>query len=161
MKPSRTSRLLTAVVATLVLGSVATTSDAATGSSIKWNEILALLQAGTSDSTALPRQLKNGQAVVNMSNGQVWFQVKGLPYAGPSDVEFGTQDRSAKQVKGTLVCNVLAGSGAILVDTPAVPLSDKGDAKFAGHVSLPSECLTASDNLAFFVRPVDRGPENR
>lgn len=105
-----------------------------------------------------PWTTTGGEAGVNLSNGNVGFNVRGLVLAGGNGV--GTRAAIAA-VKGTLVCdtNGSAGSGnSTLVDTPTVPLSATGDARFSGNIGpLPAAC--SEPDIAFLVRIVG-GPAN-
>jgi hypothetical protein len=58
------------------------------------------------------------------------------------------------KVKGTLVCNDTPDDGSMseLVDTPAVPLSARGNATFQGHVALPPSCTGEPDDIVFLIR---------
>ena|SRR5438128_9758799 len=65
----------------------------------------------------------------------------------------GTPD-NVTMVKGTLVCDTTgtANGNSALVDTPLVPLSAKGDARFRGDIGpLPFACVN-EPNLAFLIR---------
>ncbi len=153
MRHSRITTVLSTLAATLILGAGA--ANAAADPQANWNEIHDLLQkdsAGVVLST--PQFVKNGQAHVNVLTGRIHFEVKRLPV---KTEEFGSEygfDGMATQVKGTLVCKVSAGAGATLVDTPVVPLTEEGSASFTGQVSLPSECATSPNDVAFFLRTV-------
>ena len=158
MKPTRFTTILSTLVALMLLGPAAT--SAATEDSVKttWQEIYQLLQ-GEEDASQ-PKLLKDGQAVVNIVSGLIRFEVDHLPIlAGPSDVEFGTQDAASTMVKGTLVCHLSAGAQATLVDTPLVPVTDAGHATFTGYVSLPLECTSAPHDVAFFIRTTKGGAQ--
>ncbi len=156
MTPARMTVLASAFVMTLLLGPGVATTQAAKSHHGVWDEILSLLQPGIPraerEHFGAPRPVKAGQAHVNMQNGEIRFSVTGLSLVGgPSGAEFGLLEVDPR-VKGTLVCNVTAGAGATLVDTPAVPLSEQGEATFVGQVALPMACLSAPHDLAFFVR---------
>ena len=56
---------------------------------------------------------------------------------------------AVNQVKGTLVC-VIAGTPTV-IDTPLVPLNERGDAEFDGSVGpIPTTCTPT--NVVFLVR---------
>lgn len=123
---------------------------------------------------AAPWNTTEGSAKVNLGNGNVEFEVRGLvlsvgsvPALGLTGVPIGTT-AGVTPVKGTLVCDLngsatdpdgpgpLVGN-SVLVDTPLVPLSAQGDAEFSGNVSLPSACVNEPD-IAFLIRIL---PSNR
>ena len=161
MTPTRMTVLACAFMMTVLLGPTVTPTQAGTGPHGVWNEILNLLQPGAPGEDGrhfgMPRPVNNGQAHVNMLNGEIRFAVTGLPLlSGPSSMEFGMLE-VGPMVKGTLVCNVTAGAGATLVDTPVVPVDAQGDATFVGQVPLPMACLSAPHDLAFFVRVAQGG----
>lgn len=109
---------------------------------------------------AAPWNTTEGSAKVNLKTGKVKFKVEGLvlsvggvPVLGLTGVPIGTT-AGVTPVKGTLVCdtNGSAGGGnSVLVDTPLVPLSAQGDAKFNGNVGpLPPACN--EPDIAFLIR---------
>jgi hypothetical protein len=115
----------------------------------------------------------SGGARVNLDNGQVQFEVKGLVLAAGSalgihGLQIGTTG-GIPEVVGTLVCNVngLANGGTVLaptpsavVDTPAVALSATGDAKFSGQftTTIPDVCTSGDpNNVAFLIRIAGTG----
>ncbi len=157
MTPARITVLASVFMMTVLLGPAVTPTQAGTGHHEDWNEIFSLLQpeargGGKRAHRAhfgVPRPVKNGQAVVNLQNGVIRFTVTGLPPIGGSSA---TMSAIGQIVKGTLVCHVRAGAGATLVDTPVVPVSAQGEATFMGRVPLPTACLSAANDLAFFVR---------
>ena len=153
MRHSRITTVLSTLAATLILGAGA--ANAAADPQANWNEIHDLLQKDSAGVILSAHQfVKNGQAHVNVLTGRIHFEVKRLPV---KTEEFGSEygfDGMATQVKGTLVCKVSAGAGATLVDTPVVPLTEEGSASFTGQVSLPSECATSPNDVAFFLRTV-------
>ncbi len=153
MRHSRITTVLSTLAATLILGAAA--ANAATGPQGNWNEIFDLLKKNAAGQVlSAPQFVKNGQAHVNVLTGRIHFDVKRLPVKTEefgSDFGFG---ESATMVIGTLVCKVSAGAGATLVNTPVVPLTEEGSASFSGEVSLPSECATSPNDLAFFIRTV-------
>jgi hypothetical protein len=86
-------------------------------------------------SGGLPWTTTGGRARVNLTTGQIAFNVSGLVLNGGN--ASGTPDGVAN-VKGTLVCN--PGTPAQSVhDTATVPLGAEGDADFIGTLgSLPA-----------------------
>ncbi len=165
MTPARMTVLLSAFVMTVLLGPGVVPTQAGTGPHGVWDEILTLLEATPPSADDLhfgaPRPVNNGQAHVNFLNGEIRFAVTGVPFlSGPSGMQFDGQE-VGPMVKGTLVCNVTAGAGATLVDTPVVPLTEQGDATFVGQVPLPMPCLSPPHDLAFFVRIAQGGPLSR
>ena len=124
-----------------------------------WQTIVGLIQpanlvgSGTGQVAGggQPWTTTGGEAGVNLSNGDAGFRVRGLVLAGGNGV--GTRATIA-EVQGTLVCdtNGSAGGGnSVLVDTPAVPLSATGDARFSGNLgALPAAC--SEPDIAFLVR---------
>jgi len=134
---------------------------------VRWQDIVGIMQAanpvgsgtGTVTGGGQPWSTRGGQAVAHLRNGQVEFTVQGLVLAGGNAI--GTAG-TITQVKGTLVCDTdgSAGEGnSVLVDTPPVPLSPQGDARFAGFLSGPVPPVCAGEpDIAFLVRAV---PNNR
>jgi hypothetical protein len=136
------------------LGSVA--ADPLT---VKWDDVIGVIQAGNQVGSGTgritgggqPWSTQGGKAQVDLRTGRVKFTVKGLVLAGGNTI--GTPG-TVTMVKGTLVCdtNGSAGGGnSVLVDTELVPLSAQGDADFSGDVTLAAVCQTESD-LAFVIR---------
>jgi hypothetical protein len=118
---------------------------------VRWKTIVGVITAPNVDnpvagisSGTLPWTTTGGSARVNLSERTVNFDVDGLVLnGGPS----GTTGPINKVV-GTLVCNSGTDTQAV-VDTPAVPLSSRGDADFSGHVyGIPSVC----QNPLFLIR---------
>jgi hypothetical protein len=93
-----------------------------------------------------PWTTTQGQAKVNLANGQIQFNVSGLVLAGGNSI--GTPD-NVTQVVGTLIC-ITSPTNAIINTTP-VSLSSTGDAQFSGRLGAVSGSCTAS-NVAFLVR---------
>ena len=131
---------------------------------IKWSGMVGAIVPGTVfggpsvvagiKSPALSWTARKGSAKVRLDKDYIRFEVKGLvpaaqfnpPRAG---VVIGAVSAPNAMVFGTLVCNA-DKAGATTYDTPAVPLTRQGDAKFSGIVSpsLPSTCPSA----AFLIR---------
>lgn len=145
MKAQRMTALMSAVV--LILGLAATSAQATTKGTTQMDELVRLLQHDGQGVERYGGTLRQSQAAVNMTNGYIRFVVTDWPVSG--SVADGSE---SAQIKGTLVCKASTGARATLVDTPAVPLSENGEASFNGQVTLPAACLGAPDDLAFFVR---------
>jgi hypothetical protein len=127
---------------------------------VRWDALVGVIQTGNvvgSGTGAVtgagqPWVVTGGRAEVDLSDGDLRFEVEGLVLAGGNSV--GTRGTNA-QVRGTLVCdtNGSAGGGnSVLVDTPLVALSAQGEAEFSGNLgSLPAVCTTEPD-IAFLIR---------
>ena len=101
-------------------------------------------------SGTLPWVARTGAARVNLTTGEVEFNVKGLVLIGGN--ASGTAG-PINQVIGTLVCN--PGSADInqpqaILDTPPVALSAVGNANFYGELTdpVPPQC----DSPLFLIR---------
>jgi hypothetical protein len=140
--------LVLGIVAGVVLMLSPFIAYAMSGTSIEWTTIIGIIQAGNTVGSGTGKVTGGGQpwfatsgsAQVNLATGNVQFQVRGLVLAGGNTI--GTPG-AVTQVKGTLVCDTTgtATGDSTLVDTPLVPLSAQGNAKFSGNVgALPSEC---------------------
>jgi hypothetical protein len=155
----------------LGLGALTAPAHAQDDPKVTWNRIIGIQQTGdlvgvgTGQVTGgAPWTTTAGKARVNLTTGEVQFNVKGLvlavgsvPAISFTGADIGTP-AGVSQVKGTLVCDVngSAGSGnSVLVDTAAVALSAQGDAKFSGSFvsALPAVCSSEPD-LAFLIRIV-------
>jgi len=127
---------------------------------VRWDALVGVIQTGNvvgSGTGAVtgagqPWVVTGGRAEVDLSNGDLSFDVEGLVLAGGNNI--GTRGTNA-QVRGTLVCdtNGSAGGGnSVLVNTPLVALSAQGEADFSGNVGpLPAVCATEPD-IAFLIR---------
>jgi hypothetical protein len=110
----------------LLLGSFASPSQADDSAFVRWKKIIGVAQAGnvvgnppnTATGGGQPWSTLDGDAVVNLSEGVVFFQVRGLNLAGGNAI--GTPDNITKVV-GTLVCGLMSGETTSLIDTQAVP----------------------------------------
>jgi hypothetical protein len=126
----------------------------------RWATVVGIMQAGNVVGSGTgsvqgggqPWSTLGGNASVNLRNGRIDFDVRGLVLAGGNSI--GTPG-AITEVKGTLVCdtNGSAGGGnSVLVDTPLVPLDEEGDARFHGNVgALPAVCTSETD-IAFLIR---------
>jgi hypothetical protein len=105
--------------------------------------------------TPAPWTAADGRAEVDLDRGQVEFSVEGLVVASdPSFANLGTT-AAITMVKGTLVCNDTQPGVPELVDTDAVPLSARGNAKFHGSVDLPASCSNEPGDVVFLIRIAD------
>ena len=103
-----------------------------------------------------PWSTTGGRAYVNLVDGRVLFNVKGLALAGGDAI--GTTP--VAQIKGTLVCDPNADAGGpVLVDTPSLGLSLEGDAAFTGTVALDFVCLNYPGDIAFPIRTATPPPD--
>jgi hypothetical protein len=99
-----------------------------------------------------PWAATGGHAEVNLDNGNLRFNVRGLVLADDfNGVNLGTPNVVTK-VKGTLVCNDTDPGFAELVDTEAVRLSAAGNATFSGHGNLPASCTEEPEDMVFVIR---------
>ena len=126
---------------------------------VHWQTVIGIIQAGNLVGSGTgqvagggqPWSTTGGEAGVNLRNGDVGFRVRGLVLAGGNGV--GTRAAIA-EVKGTLVCDTdgsAGGGNSMLVDTPLVPLSITGDARFSGNFGpLPAAC--SEPDIAFLIR---------
>jgi hypothetical protein len=146
---------------------VAMSATAGQAQNLKWRDIIGIVTAGDLVGVpgipgGAPWSTQSGGAKVNLSNGQVQFEVKGLVLAagsasalGITGLPIGTT-AGIPQVMGTLVCNV--GGPSEIVDTPAVSLSATGDAKFSGKFSSDIPEVCTNDPLpAFLLRIAGTG----
>ncbi len=128
-------------------------------SGLEWKDIVGIISPGNTVGSGTgkvtgggaPWHTSRGHAEVNLTTGDIQFDVEGLVLAGGNSI--GTPD-GVTTVKGTLVCDT-TGTGSTnstVVDTPLVALSTKGNARFRGNLgSLPAAC-TGQPNIAFLVR---------
>jgi hypothetical protein len=154
----------TGAVLAVSLAWVLAAGSAAEAQIIRWQQIIGIMEAGNDvgsgaglvDGGGQPWSttvtFKRDGASLNLANGNVTFRVKGLVLAGGNGV--GTIGGVA-QVRGTFVCDTDGSAGAgdsVLVDTPLVPLSSRGDAQFQGNVGpVPAACASEPD-IAFLIR---------
>jgi hypothetical protein len=148
--------LTTSVVGALLLVAIASPSQADDSSSlVRWKKIIGIEQAGnvignppnTVTGGGQPWSALDGDVLVNLSDGTVRFEVRGLVLAGGNSI--GTPDGVANVV-GTLVCGLMAGETTTVIDTPAVPLSAQGNAEFFGSFGSSTGGCTATD-VAFLI----------
>jgi hypothetical protein len=111
--------------------------------------------------TPAPWTATEGRAEVDLDRGRVEFSVRGLVVAGdPTFANLGTTT-VVTMVKGTLVCNDTEPGVPELVDTDAVALSPRGNARFKGHVDLPASCAAEPDDIVFLIRIADVSDPDR
>jgi hypothetical protein len=148
--------LTTTAVGALLLVAFASPSQADDSAFVRWKKIIGIEQAnnvvGNAPNQATgggqPWYTLDGDAVVNLSEGVVYFEVRGLVLAGGNAI--GTPD-AVTNVVGTLVCGLTSGETTTLIDTQAVPLSAQGNAEFYGSFSSSTAACSATD-VAFLIR---------
>lgn len=154
-------RVRTVMTSTFLL--LAFTAVAANAQTASWKQIVGIIPSGNAVGSGsgqiaggfLPWTTTSGHAQVNLRTGDIEFEVRGLVFAGGSpNITIGTP-LPVTAVKGTLVCdnNGSAGDGnSVIVETPSIPLSETGNARFRGNIGpLPAACTSESD-LVFVVR---------
>jgi hypothetical protein len=99
------------------------------------------------DSGTLPWVTRSGSASIDLTTGAARFAVTGLVLIGGN--ASGTAG-PINQVVGTLVCNPGSTDAQTVVDTPPVPLSGNGNARFSGELTdaVPFPCK----NPLFLIR---------
>jgi hypothetical protein len=145
---------------TLLLVVAASPLAAGADTVVHWKTIVGLITApGTPNPVAgissglFPWTTTGGQASIDLTTGQIEFNVLGLVLDGSN---FSGTRGDIAMVKGTLVCNPTAATPDI-IDAPAVPLSPQGDAQFEGSLASAPPSLCA--NPLFLIRipaPVNR-----
>ena len=126
---------------------------------LEWRQIVGIISggsivgSGTGKVTGAPGpwHASRGHAEVNLTTGNLRFDVDGLVFAAGNSI--GTPG-VVTSVKGTLVCDTTGAvnGNSTLVDTPLVTLSAQGDARFRGNLgALPVAC-TSQPNIAFLIR---------
>ena len=138
----------------LGLGLLASVSVAnASNNRVHWDDIVGVITAQQVDnpvsdnihSGTFAWSTSGGQANVDFATGVVSFDVEGLVING---TQFSGTPGPITEVTGTLVCSPGDAAQEMTFDTPAVPLDAKGNAKFAGPVTIPAVC----PNPLFLVR---------
>jgi hypothetical protein len=99
-----------------------------------------------------PWSTLNGDVVVNLNEGFVYFEVRGLVLAGGNSI--GTPDK-VTNVVGTLLCGLAAGE---MISTKPVPLSAQGNAEFFGSFSSSTTACSATDVAFLLVANAAGGP---
>ena len=102
-----------------------------------------------------PWTATGGHAEVNLDNGNLTFNVRGLVLADDFNLTSIGTPTVVTKVKGTLVCNDTEPGFAELVDTEAVRLSAAGNATFSGHGYLPASCTDEPEDMLFVIRIAD------
>jgi hypothetical protein len=136
----------------LLLAPAVLFANDADDSVVKWQQIVGVITAPNVDnpvagisSGTLPWSVRAGHARVNLSTGEVSFDVDGLVLNG-GDASGTTGPITG--VTGTLVCNPGTKVQKAL-NTPEVKLTVHGDADFYGQISgIPAACA----NPLFLVR---------
>lgn len=129
---------------------------------VRWDAIIGLAAPGSkvgnfdpfgiSIPSVFPTSVKDGMAWVQLQSGRVEFSVKGLALANSTPLAVAGTTGVISEVKGTLVCNGIAGVASEFRDTPAVAISPQGNASFVGAIDVPTSCLLTPDKLAFVIR---------
>jgi hypothetical protein len=118
---------------------------------VVWRAVIGIAQAsnvvGGITGGGQPWSTREGEVLVELDNGFVVFEVRGLVLAGGNTI--GTPG-PVNQVKGTLVCGPGSASPTV-IDTPLVPLDAQGNAEFSGSFSSSTAGCNAMD-VAFLVR---------
>ncbi|HEY2530042.1 MAG TPA: hypothetical protein VGJ20_19255 [Xanthobacteraceae bacterium] len=148
--------LTTSAVGALLLVAIASPSLADDSGLVRRKKIVGIEQAlnvvGNAPNTisggGQPWSTLDGDAVVNLSEGSVDFEVRGLTLAGGNSI--GTPD-GVTNVVGTLLCGLMPGETTTVIDTNAVPLSAQGNAEFSGSFNSSTAGCSATD-VAFFIR---------
>jgi hypothetical protein len=139
----------TATLAAVLLTPIVSLSQAA--NFVAWRTIIGIAQAsnvvGGLTGGGQPWSTREGEVLVELDNGFVVFEVRGLVLAGGNTI--GTPG-AVNQVKGTLVCGPGSASPTV-IDTPLVPLDGQGNAGFSGSFSSSTAGCSAMD-VAFLVR---------
>ena len=164
MRSSTLAISMSVFLVVLLVGFGVTTAQA-DGPEVTWERMVGIVQAPGSPIGGRPGEVpvggvegsiffmsaKGGKAKLNLENGDIKFKVKGLELAsGLTFTLIGTTG-PVSTVRGTLVCNVTGEGTAVEVNTPAVPLSAQGDAKFRGNIDPPFDCTDEPDDIAFLI----------
>jgi hypothetical protein len=138
-----------AALAAVLLAAFASPSQAQ--NIVVWRAIIGIAQAsnvvGGITGGGQPWSTREGEVLVELDNGFVVFEVRGLVLAGGNTI--GTPG-PVNQVKGTLVCGPGSASPTV-IDTPLVPLDAQGNAEFSGSFSSSTAGCSPMDT-AFLVR---------
>ncbi len=141
--------LIASAVGALLLVAIASPSRA--NDNVSWETIIGIQQAsnvvGGITGGGQPWSTLGGSVSVNLSEGTVAFQVRGLVLAGGNAI--GTPG-PVTSVMGTLVCGVTSTTPQV-INTSPVPLSPQGDAQFSGSfTSSTGGCIGTTQ--AFLIR---------
>jgi hypothetical protein len=134
-------------------GTEPTTKQSSTA--VRWSDVVGVITAqnvnnpvsSKIDSGTFAWSTTGGNATVDLATGFASFDVQGLVING---TKFSGTPGPITQVTGTLVCNPGDDALEMAFDTEAVPLSARGNAKFAGTMlhSFPAVCA----NPLFLIR---------
>jgi hypothetical protein len=139
------------------------TVTAAVAQTTSWKQVVGIIPAGNVVGSGtgkiaggfLPWSATSGAARVNLATGHLEFFVRGLVFAGGSPTITIGVATPVTAVKGALVCDndgSAGGGNSVVVETPSVPLSTTGNARFSGDIGpLPAACAGEPD-LVFVVR---------
>src|SRR5712664_2041023 len=106
---------------------------------VRWKTIVGNITVSNNDAVAginpgtTPWSTTGGRARVNLSTGQVSFEVEGLVLNGGNAT--GTRD-GVDQVEGSLICDAGQQNQTIFTTRP-VPLDARGNAEFSGTFDAP------------------------
>jgi hypothetical protein len=146
--------LMTSTVGALLLVAIASPSRAT--DNVSWGTIIGIAQAsnvvGGITGGGEPWSALGGAVSVNLSEGTVGFEVRGLNLAGGNSI--GTPD-GVTSIIGTLVCGVTSATPQV-INTSAVPLSPQGDAVFQGSFSSSTSGCVGTPQ-AFLIRNAANG----
>ena len=138
-----------AALAAVLLAAFASPSQAQ--NIVVWRAIIGIAQAsnvvGGITGGGQPWSTREGEVLVELDNGFVVFEVRGLVLAGGNTI--GTPG-PVNQVKGTLICGPGSASPTV-IDTPLVPLSPQGNAEFSGSFGSSTGGCSPTD-VAFLIR---------
>jgi hypothetical protein len=149
-----TGKVGAGVVGAVLLTALAPAGRADGGSnssSVRWQTMIGIIQPGNVvggiGGGMQPWSALGGHAYVDLADGTVDFEVRGLVLAGGNGI--GTP-ATVTQIKGTLVCAPESAS-PVAIDTPLVALSAKGNAEFDGLFNSSTAGCNAAD-VAFLIR---------
>jgi hypothetical protein len=155
--------LTTSAVGALLLAAIASPSQADDSGFVRWKKIIGVAQAGdvvgnppnTVTGGGQPWSTLDGDVVVNLNEGSVYFEVRGLVLAGGNSI--GTPGAVTKVV-GTLLCGLAAGETTTVISTKPVALSAQGNAEFSGSFSSSTTGCSATDVAFLLVANAAKGP---
>jgi hypothetical protein len=146
--------LIASAIGALLLLAIASPSRA--NDNVSWETIIGIQQAsnvvGGITGGGEPWSTLGGAVSVNLTEGTVGFQVRGLVLAGGNSI--GTTDK-VTDVIGTLVC-ALTSTTPKVINTPSVPLSPQGNAQFSGSFSSSTTGCIGTQQ-AFLIRNAANG----
>ena len=117
---------------------------------VRWKTIVGNITVSNNDAVAginpgtTPWSTTGGRASVNLSTGQVSFDVEGLVLNGGNAT--GTRG-GVDQVEGSLICDAGQQDQTIFTTLP-VPLDARGNAEFSGTFDVDATCK----NPLFLIR---------